>query len=150
MLVHIELFNDKFTLNPLHLIRTQALCWCGAACICLPFFSLPPVYLYHFFQQAPFAASSFSSVPYCAQPAKGVFNVPEDSSHPQGISLSVSNCFLSRHGSFPVPSVSVCSIACCLYEVWEEDCCMWLVLGLFSCVFPKNARPILCCVYCLT
>ncbi|PIO39459.1 hypothetical protein AB205_0034000 [Aquarana catesbeiana] len=56
-------------------------------------------------QQAPFAASSFSSVPYCAQPAKGVFNVPEDSSHPQGISLSVSNCFLSRHGSFPVPSV---------------------------------------------
>ncbi|XP_040180334.1 rap guanine nucleotide exchange factor 1 isoform X4 [Rana temporaria] len=54
--------------------------------------------------QAPFAASSFSSVPYCAQPAKGVFNVPEDSSHPQGISLSVSNCFLSRHGSFPVPS----------------------------------------------
>ncbi|XP_073456619.1 rap guanine nucleotide exchange factor 1 isoform X6 [Aquarana catesbeiana] len=56
--------------------------------------------------QAPFAASSFSSVPYCAQPAKGVFNVPEDSSHPQGISLSVSNCFLSRHGSFPVPSES--------------------------------------------
>ncbi|KAM5146656.1 rap guanine nucleotide exchange factor 1 isoform 1-T1 [Mantella aurantiaca] len=56
--------------------------------------------------QAPFAASSFSSVSYCAQPANGVFNTPEDSSHPQGISLSVSNCFLSRHGSFPVPSES--------------------------------------------
>ncbi|XP_018422034.1 PREDICTED: rap guanine nucleotide exchange factor 1 isoform X2 [Nanorana parkeri] len=54
--------------------------------------------------QAPFAASSFSSVSYCAQPAKGVFNAPEDGSHPQGISLSASNCFLSRHGSFPVPS----------------------------------------------
>ncbi|CAJ0944198.1 unnamed protein product [Ranitomeya imitator] len=36
-------------------------------------------------------------------PTKGVF-APEDGSHPQGISLSVSNCFLSRHGSFPVPS----------------------------------------------
>ncbi|KAG8538467.1 hypothetical protein GDO81_022601, partial [Engystomops pustulosus] len=36
-------------------------------------------------------------------PTKGVFT-PEDSGHPQGISLSVSNCFLSRHGSFPVPS----------------------------------------------
>ncbi|XP_044161333.1 rap guanine nucleotide exchange factor 1 isoform X1 [Bufo gargarizans] len=53
--------------------------------------------------QASFAASSFSSVSYCAQPTKGVF-APEDGSHPQGISLSVSNCFLSRHGSFPVPS----------------------------------------------
>ncbi|XP_072287955.1 rap guanine nucleotide exchange factor 1 isoform X7 [Pyxicephalus adspersus] len=56
--------------------------------------------------QVPFAASSFSSVSYCAQPAKGVFSTPEDSSHPQGLSLSVSNCFLSRHGSFPVPSES--------------------------------------------
>ncbi|KAG9472171.1 rap guanine nucleotide exchange factor 1 isoform X2 [Eleutherodactylus coqui] len=55
--------------------------------------------------QASFAASSFSSVSYCAQPTKGVFT-PEDGSHPQGISLSVSNCFLSRHGSFPVPSES--------------------------------------------
>ncbi|XP_071981687.1 rap guanine nucleotide exchange factor 1 isoform X5 [Engystomops pustulosus] len=55
--------------------------------------------------QASFAASSFSSVSYCAQPTKGVFT-PEDSGHPQGISLSVSNCFLSRHGSFPVPSDS--------------------------------------------
>ncbi|XP_071981683.1 rap guanine nucleotide exchange factor 1 isoform X2 [Engystomops pustulosus] len=54
-------------------------------------------------QLASFAASSFSSVSYCAQPTKGVFT-PEDSGHPQGISLSVSNCFLSRHGSFPVPS----------------------------------------------
>ncbi|XP_063288545.1 rap guanine nucleotide exchange factor 1 isoform X5 [Pelobates fuscus] len=55
--------------------------------------------------QASFAASSFSSVSYCAQPTKGVFT-PEDTSLPQGISLSVSNCFLSRHGSFPVPSES--------------------------------------------
>ncbi|KAM8934290.1 rap guanine nucleotide exchange factor 1 [Pelodytes ibericus] len=53
--------------------------------------------------QASFAASSFSSVSFCAQPTKGVFS-PEDASLPQGISLSVSNCFLSRHGSFPVPS----------------------------------------------
>ncbi|XP_075041372.1 rap guanine nucleotide exchange factor 1 isoform X4 [Mixophyes fleayi] len=56
-------------------------------------------------QLASFAASSFSSVSYCAQPTKGVF-APEDSSLPQGISLSVSNCFLSRQGSFPVPSES--------------------------------------------
>ncbi|XP_053551505.1 rap guanine nucleotide exchange factor 1 isoform X2 [Bombina bombina] len=55
-------------------------------------------------QLAPFAASSFS-LSYCAQPAKGVFHA-EDTSHPQGVSLSVSNCFLSRHGSFPVPSES--------------------------------------------
>ncbi|XP_068104976.1 rap guanine nucleotide exchange factor 1 isoform X3 [Hyperolius riggenbachi] len=55
-------------------------------------------------QLASYAASSFSSVSYCAQPTKGVFTKPEDGSHPQGISLSVSNCFLSRHGSFPVPS----------------------------------------------
>ncbi|XP_041428368.1 rap guanine nucleotide exchange factor 1 isoform X2 [Xenopus laevis] len=54
-------------------------------------------------QLGSFAASSFSSVEFCAQTAKGVFP-PEDTSHPQGISLSVSNCFLSRHGSFPVPS----------------------------------------------
>ncbi|XP_068104977.1 rap guanine nucleotide exchange factor 1 isoform X4 [Hyperolius riggenbachi] len=57
-------------------------------------------------QLASYAASSFSSVSYCAQPTKGVFTKPEDGSHPQGISLSVSNCFLSRHGSFPVPSES--------------------------------------------
>ncbi|XP_075690807.1 rap guanine nucleotide exchange factor 1 isoform X5 [Rhinoderma darwinii] len=55
--------------------------------------------------QASFAASSFSSVSYCAQPTKGVY-APEDGGHPQGIGLSVSNCFLSRHGSFPVPSES--------------------------------------------
>ncbi|XP_075690804.1 rap guanine nucleotide exchange factor 1 isoform X2 [Rhinoderma darwinii] len=54
-------------------------------------------------QLASFAASSFSSVSYCAQPTKGVY-APEDGGHPQGIGLSVSNCFLSRHGSFPVPS----------------------------------------------
>ncbi|MEE6505441.1 hypothetical protein FKM82_005524 [Ascaphus truei] len=53
--------------------------------------------------QASCAASSFSSVSYCAQPATGAFP-PEDTSLPQGIGLSVSNCFLSRHGSFPVPS----------------------------------------------
>lgn len=31
---------------------------------------------------------------------------PEDSSASQGISVSVSNSFLSRHGNLPVPSVS--------------------------------------------
>ncbi|XP_053328363.1 rap guanine nucleotide exchange factor 1 isoform X2 [Spea bombifrons] len=65
--------------------------------------ALPPKQRQMFSQQASFAASSFSSVSYCAQPTKGVF-APEDTGLPQGISLSVSNCFLSRHGSFPVPS----------------------------------------------
>ncbi|XP_043772485.1 rap guanine nucleotide exchange factor 1 isoform X6 [Cervus elaphus] len=58
--------------------------------------------------QASYAASSFSSVSYCVQQTKVAFT-PEDGSAGQGISVSVSNSFLSRHGSLPVPSVS-CSL----------------------------------------
>ncbi|XP_023392325.1 rap guanine nucleotide exchange factor 1 [Pteropus vampyrus] len=54
-------------------------------------------------QLASYAASSFSSVSYCVQQTKVAFT-PEDSSATQGISVSVSNSFLSRHGNFPVPS----------------------------------------------
>ncbi|XP_047557221.1 rap guanine nucleotide exchange factor 1 isoform X16 [Lutra lutra] len=53
--------------------------------------------------QASYAASSFSSVSYCVQQTKVAFT-PEDSSATQGISVSVSNSFLSRHGTLPVPS----------------------------------------------
>ncbi|XP_058380324.1 rap guanine nucleotide exchange factor 1 isoform X2 [Diceros bicornis minor] len=53
--------------------------------------------------QASYAASSFSSVSYCVQQTKVAFT-PEDSSATQGISVSVSNSFLSRHGNLPVPS----------------------------------------------
>ncbi|KAK1334035.1 hypothetical protein QTO34_005034 [Cnephaeus nilssonii] len=53
--------------------------------------------------QASHAASSFSSVSYCVQQTKVAFT-PEDSSATQGISVSVSNSFLSRHGNLPVPS----------------------------------------------
>ncbi|KAF4016775.1 hypothetical protein G4228_008291 [Cervus hanglu yarkandensis] len=53
--------------------------------------------------QASYAASSFSSVSYCVQQTKVAFT-PEDGSAGQGISVSVSNSFLSRHGSLPVPS----------------------------------------------
>ncbi|XP_024854463.1 rap guanine nucleotide exchange factor 1 isoform X17 [Bos taurus] len=53
--------------------------------------------------QASCAASSFSSVSYCVQQTKVAFT-PEDGSAAQGISVSVSNSFLSRHGSLPVPS----------------------------------------------
>ncbi|XP_045878123.1 rap guanine nucleotide exchange factor 1 isoform X8 [Meles meles] len=53
--------------------------------------------------QASYAASSFSSVSYCVQQTKVAFT-PEDSSAAQGISVSVSNSFLSRHGTLPVPS----------------------------------------------
>lgn len=56
-------------------------------------------------QQASYAASSFSSVSYCVQQTKVAFT-PEDGSATQGISVSVSNSFLSRHGNVPVPSVS--------------------------------------------
>lgn len=56
-------------------------------------------------QQASYAASSFSSVSYCVQQTKVAFT-PEDGSATQGISVSVSNSFLSRHGNLPVPSVS--------------------------------------------
>lgn len=56
-------------------------------------------------QQASYAASSFSSVSYCVQQTKVAFT-PEDSSATQGISVSISNSFLSRHGNLSVPSVS--------------------------------------------
>ncbi|XP_075841745.1 rap guanine nucleotide exchange factor 1 isoform X8 [Microtus pennsylvanicus] len=52
--------------------------------------------------QASYAASSFS-VSYCVQQTKVAFT-PEDGSATQGLSVSVSNSFLSRHGSLPVPS----------------------------------------------
>ncbi|XP_036185187.1 rap guanine nucleotide exchange factor 1 isoform X5 [Myotis myotis] len=53
--------------------------------------------------QASCAASSFSSVSYCVQQTKVAFT-PEDGSATQGLSVSVSNSFLSRHGNLPVPS----------------------------------------------
>nr|XP_031306612.1 rap guanine nucleotide exchange factor 1 isoform X12 [Camelus dromedarius] len=56
-------------------------------------------------QLASYAASSFSSVSYCVQQTKVAFT-PEDGSATQGISVSVSNSFLSRHGNLPVPSES--------------------------------------------
>ncbi|XP_060245779.1 rap guanine nucleotide exchange factor 1 isoform X9 [Meriones unguiculatus] len=52
--------------------------------------------------QASYAASSFS-VSYCVQQTKVAFT-PEDGSATQGLSVSVSNSFLNRHGSLPVPS----------------------------------------------
>ncbi|XP_031225453.1 rap guanine nucleotide exchange factor 1 isoform X9 [Mastomys coucha] len=52
--------------------------------------------------QASYAASSFS-VSYCVQQTKVAFT-PEDGSAAQGLSVSVSNSFLNRHGSLPVPS----------------------------------------------
>lgn len=60
---------------------------------------LPPL------QQASYAASSFSSVPYCVQQTKVPFT-PEDTGATQGLTMSVSNSFLNRHSSFPVHSVS--------------------------------------------
>ncbi|XP_070108053.1 rap guanine nucleotide exchange factor 1 isoform X13 [Equus caballus] len=54
-------------------------------------------------QLASYAASSFSSVSYCVQQTKVAFT-PEDGSAAQGISVSVSNSFLSRHGNLPVSS----------------------------------------------
>ncbi|XP_045144487.1 rap guanine nucleotide exchange factor 1 isoform X3 [Echinops telfairi] len=53
--------------------------------------------------QASYAAASLSSVSYCVQQTKVTFT-PEDGSATQGISVSVSNSFLSRHGNLPVPS----------------------------------------------
>ncbi|XP_050010903.1 rap guanine nucleotide exchange factor 1 isoform X6 [Alexandromys fortis] len=53
-------------------------------------------------QLASYAASSFS-VSYCVQQTKVAFT-PEDGNAAQGLSVSVSNSFLSRHGSLPVPS----------------------------------------------
>ncbi|XP_073078660.1 rap guanine nucleotide exchange factor 1 isoform X14 [Manis javanica] len=58
--------------------------------------------------QASYAAASFSSVSYCVQQTKVAFT-PEDSSASQGISVSVSNSFLSRHGNLPVPSSEIAS-----------------------------------------
>ncbi|MEJ1271753.1 Rap guanine nucleotide exchange factor (GEF) 1 [Cricetulus griseus] len=55
-------------------------------------------------QLASYAASSFS-VSYCVQQTKVAFT-PEDGSAAQGLSVSVSNSFLNRHGSLPVPSSS--------------------------------------------
>ncbi|KAM9067595.1 rap guanine nucleotide exchange factor 1 isoform 2-T2 [Sarcophilus harrisii] len=55
--------------------------------------------------QASYAASSFSSVSYCVQPTKVPFT-PEDASATQGLGMSISNSFLSRHSSFPVHSES--------------------------------------------
>ncbi|XP_063140559.1 rap guanine nucleotide exchange factor 1 isoform X18 [Rattus norvegicus] len=52
--------------------------------------------------QASYAASSFS-VSHCVQQTKVAFT-PEDGSAAQGLSVSVSNSFLNRHGSLPVPS----------------------------------------------
>ncbi|XP_019494438.1 PREDICTED: rap guanine nucleotide exchange factor 1 isoform X9 [Hipposideros armiger] len=54
-------------------------------------------------QLASCAAASFSSVSYCVQQTKVAFT-PEDGSATQGISVSVSNSFLSRHGNLPVPA----------------------------------------------
>lgn len=54
-------------------------------------------------QQASYAASSFSSVSYCVQQPKVPFS-PEDCGATQGLTMSVSNSFLSRHSSFPVHS----------------------------------------------
>ncbi|XP_036605096.1 rap guanine nucleotide exchange factor 1 isoform X5 [Trichosurus vulpecula] len=54
-------------------------------------------------QLASYAASSFSSVSYCVQPTKVPFT-PEDTSATQGLGMSISNSFLSRHSSFPVHS----------------------------------------------
>ncbi|XP_060056399.1 rap guanine nucleotide exchange factor 1 isoform X8 [Erinaceus europaeus] len=56
-------------------------------------------------QLASYAASSFSSVSYCVQQTKVAFT-PEDGSATQGISVSVSNSFLSRHSNLSVPSES--------------------------------------------
>ncbi|NWR74740.1 RPGF1 factor, partial [Centropus unirufus] len=53
--------------------------------------------------QASYAASSFSPVSYCVQQTKVPFT-PEDSGATQGLTMSVSNSFLSRHSSFPVHS----------------------------------------------
>ncbi|XP_059266474.1 rap guanine nucleotide exchange factor 1 isoform X6 [Mustela nigripes] len=65
--------------------------------------------------QASCAAASFSSVSYCVQQTKVAFT-PEDSSATQGISVSVSNSFLSRHGTLPVPSSRS------VFRSFSQDC----------------------------
>lgn len=79
--------------------------------------SFPVLPLVPSVQQASYAASSFSSVSYCVQQTKVAFT-PEDSSATQGISVSVSNSFLSRHGNLPVPSVS----RSLLLFAWKREC----------------------------
>ncbi|XP_058998350.1 rap guanine nucleotide exchange factor 1 isoform X9 [Mustela lutreola] len=65
--------------------------------------------------QASCAAASFSSVSYCVQQTKVAFT-PEDSSATQGISVSISNSFLSRHGTLPVPSSRS------VFRSFSQDC----------------------------
>ncbi|XP_004757137.1 rap guanine nucleotide exchange factor 1 isoform X8 [Mustela putorius furo] len=65
--------------------------------------------------QASCAAASLSSVSYCVQQTKVAFT-PEDSSATQGISVSVSNSFLSRHGTLPVPSSRS------VFRSFSQDC----------------------------
>lgn len=79
-------------------VRTVRLC---SARLLLPRPSLPAV---PSVQQASYAASSFS-VSYCVQHPPVAFT-PEDGSAAPGLSASVSNSFLSRHGALAVPSVS--------------------------------------------
>lgn len=85
-------------------------------CLVSPAFSPSP-------QQASYAASSFSSVSYCVQPPKVPFT-PEDCGATQGLTMSVSNSFLSRHSSFPVHSVS---------PLWVLSYCSSLVCKFCAC-----------------
>ncbi|XP_048079305.1 rap guanine nucleotide exchange factor 1 isoform X2 [Ursus arctos] len=85
LLMEVYGFNDSFSTEAPHELAPPP--------------ALPPKQR----QLASYAASSFSSVSYCVQQTKVAFT-PEDSSATQGISVSVSNSFLSRHGNLPVPS----------------------------------------------
>ncbi|XP_005004003.2 rap guanine nucleotide exchange factor 1 isoform X2 [Cavia porcellus] len=86
MLMEVYGFNDSFSSGD----PTQELA---------PPPALPPKQR----QLASYAASSFSSVSHCVQQTKVAFT-PDDGSATQGLSVSMSNSFLSRHGSLPVPS----------------------------------------------
>ncbi|XP_063100224.1 rap guanine nucleotide exchange factor 1 isoform X12 [Cavia porcellus] len=88
MLMEVYGFNDSFSSGD----PTQELA---------PPPALPPKQR----QLASYAASSFSSVSHCVQQTKVAFT-PDDGSATQGLSVSMSNSFLSRHGSLPVPSES--------------------------------------------
>ncbi|XP_072604403.1 rap guanine nucleotide exchange factor 1 isoform X12 [Vulpes vulpes] len=85
LLMEVYGFNDSFSTEALQELAPPP--------------ALPPKQR----QLASYAASSFSSVSYCVQQTKVAFT-PEDGSATQGISVSVSNSFLSRHGNLPVPS----------------------------------------------
>ncbi|XP_072604405.1 rap guanine nucleotide exchange factor 1 isoform X15 [Vulpes vulpes] len=87
LLMEVYGFNDSFSTEALQELAPPP--------------ALPPKQR----QLASYAASSFSSVSYCVQQTKVAFT-PEDGSATQGISVSVSNSFLSRHGNLPVPSES--------------------------------------------